>query len=150
MKALSSGASPPRSRLGLLLRKIAWFSVSLVTLSVVRATLTLASYKRVSRWMPRVPHSHIAPAATINRCAWALTKASRLVPGASCLTQALSGQWLLGRLGYTSTVVIGVAGPGPDAFRAHAWLRSGQTVIVGGDEEDLADFTQLTELNAST
>jgi hypothetical protein len=69
--------------------------------------------------------------------AWAVRRASRLIPRASCLTQALSAQLLLSRQGHTSQLRIGVAREQRNGLRAHAWLESGGRVVIGGAGADV-------------
>lgn len=69
---------------------------------------------------------------------WAVRRWSRASGGHfTCLMQAMAVQALLARQGVSSAVVLGVkpgrAGADPTA---HAWLRVGQWVIVGGEERD--------------
>ena len=66
--------------------------------------------------------------------AWSVAAASRLVPGASCLTQALAGQRLLAERGLGSRVRIGVRPDEGGGFFAHAWLLRGDHVLLGGAE----------------
>ena len=76
--------------------------------------------------------------------AWSVAAASRLVPGANCLTQALAGQLLLARRGRASRIRIGVR-PGPNgALLAHAWLLSGSRVLLGGADTLAAHRTIRT------
>ena len=66
----------------------------------------------------------------------AVRTAARYVPGATCLTQALALQAMLTRHGYASSLHIGVE-KGPDrAFGAHAWVRCGDEIMIGGDDSD--------------
>lgn len=69
--------------------------------------------------------------------AWAVRRASRLIPRASCLTQALSAQLLLSRHGHASQLRIGVARARHNGLRAHAWLESGGRVVIGGAGADV-------------
>jgi hypothetical protein len=68
---------------------------------------------------------------------------SARVPGASCLTQALSARLLLAHFGYSSRLCLGVA-RGSRGFRAHAWLEHDGKVIIGGN---IDGFTRLPELS---
>jgi len=77
------------------------------------------------------------------RIAWAVHAASRLVPGATCLTQALSGRRLLARSGYPAQIVLGVAKDGA-ALRAHAWLECDGKRLLGGPADGA--FTRLPAL----
>ena len=81
----------------------------------------------------------------IDRIAWAVAVASRYVPMATCLTQALAGQMLLARWGHTAQLHIGVAnGPGGN-LEAHAWLESQGTIVIG-DVGELSRYTPLLSL----
>ena len=64
---------------------------------------------------------------------WAVQVASCYVPRATCLTQALAAQALLGFGGIPAAVRIGVAKETED-FEAHAWLESGGKILMGGAE----------------
>lgn len=135
---------PPRA-----LRKLLWAASALAVVASVRAGLSCLGYARLKRLMPKTKRVRAeAPQAVLDRCAWALTRASRIVPGASCLTQALAGQWLLARLGFASQVAVGVRPEGQGSLAAHAWLTSSGRVVVGGTAEDLTRFTRLLELGS--
>ena len=128
------------------LRKLAWFCRAWCVLVVVRCGLTFLSYSQVRTWLPLRRSLTEPPVEERSRCAWAIARASRWVPKATCLTQALSGQWLLARRGYASRVVIGVRRPSHGEVAAHAWLRVGEDGVLGATTEDLSAFTELTEL----
>lgn len=78
------------------------------------------------------------------RVGWAVRVASRLVPRASCLTQALAAQILLAKHGHDSRLHLGVAREEPAGFRAHAWVESEGEIVVGGEE--LATYTVLPDV----
>lgn len=61
---------------------------------------------------------------------WAVKVASRCVPCATCLTQAMVARILLSSYGYSADLRIGVAREG-DRLTAHAWLEKEGTVIIG-------------------
>lgn len=107
------------------------------------------------RWIARTPVRGLrrsSPGAGLRNCsagspssvecvAWAVKTAARYVPRASCLTQALAAQSLLGRSGHPSQLHIGVA-KGPDReFGAHAWVQCHDRVVIGGS--DLNRYTPL-------
>ena len=132
------------------LRKLAWATAAVLTLAIVRLGLSLFSYARLRKILPTSNLGDQPSKDLTDRCAWALNRGSRVVPGASCLTQALAGQWLLDRLGYASQVVIGVRPVTGGSLAAHAWLVASERTVVGGDAEDLGRFQKLTELGASS
>jgi hypothetical protein len=66
-----------------------------------------------------------------DRAARAVRRVSRVVPGATCLTQALAVQAFLERRGLPTRLHIGVRDSG-EAVRAHAWLDSQGMTVIGG------------------
>jgi hypothetical protein len=70
--------------------------------------------------------------------------ASRYVPKATCLTQALTVQLLLKQSGRQASLYIGVNGVEGGHLNAHAWVESGGKVITGGPNP--GDFTSLLTL----
>jgi hypothetical protein len=57
--------------------------------------------------------------------------AAQFVPGATCLTQALTAQILLRREGFEPALEIGVARDPSGQFKAHAWVRCEGIIVVG-------------------
>lgn len=49
----------------------------------------------------------------------------------NCLTQALAAKFMLNRRGIKSVVYFGVLREGDEAFKAHAWVKSGEFVVTG-------------------
>lgn len=78
-----------------------------------------------------------------NRAACAVRRASRLVPQASCLTQALATIMLLRRRGLIGRLRIGVQRDPEGQFRAHAWVELCGRVVIGGSPDGLTEFTPL-------
>lgn len=60
-----------------------------------------------------------------------VSRTSRFVPGASCLTQALAVQTLLGMRNQRSDLKIGVGKNKEDEFVAHAWIEIGERIVIG-------------------
>lgn len=81
-------------------------------------------------------------------CSWVgrmVYRASKFVIGSTCLTRAMSAQYILAKRNYASVVQVGVSIDENKKMIAHAWLLSGDKVIVGDEEEQLEKFTLLTE-----
>lgn len=78
---------------------------------------------------PAATPGTVPPAAI----ALAVTRASKLVPFATCLTQALAGGFLIRRAGNNAIIHFGVA-KGEAGFKAHAWLESDGGILIGGRE----------------
>jgi hypothetical protein len=70
-------------------------------------------------------------AIAIDRVRNAIRRASRIVPGATCLVQALGGWWMFKARRIPAQVRIGVD-KNEQGFSAHAWLVIGETVVLGG------------------
>ncbi|MDX8466502.1 lasso peptide biosynthesis B2 protein [Mesorhizobium sp. VK23B] len=104
----------------------------LAVVGVVRLGLTFSSYNRVRRLVTRLEAGDDADIADLRRVAWGVAAAARFVPGASCLTQALAGQYLLARQGNASKIRIGVERDTGAELKAHAWLVSGNHIVLGG------------------
>jgi hypothetical protein len=99
-----------------------------IVVLATRAALSITGLRgarRMSRLVARA-----VGAADAARTPWAVRAASRRVPGATCLTQALALQALLERAGRRCRVEIGVAKN--ESFEAHAWLVCGNDVLIGG------------------
>jgi hypothetical protein len=60
----------------------------------------------------------------------AVGRASRVVPRATCLPQALAGAAMISRRGYSAQLCIGVT-KHKDEFNAHAWVECDDTAVVG-------------------
>ncbi len=86
--------------------------------------------------------------AELRRIAWGIGAASRLVPGATCLTQALAGQYLLALRGKASTVRLSLDQREPAGFHAHAWLIAGDVLVLGGSSADYAGHAPLADYGA--
>ena len=111
------------------------FLRALLLVSAIRAGLCLLPFRVVQRLTARACRdaAAIQPAGLY---VWAVRAASRCVPGASCLTQALAAQVLLARSGYDSRIEIGVTKDEQRRFRAHAWVVCGNEIVIGGAEVD--------------
>ena len=77
---------------------------------------------------------------SIDQSIWAVKVASRYVPHATCLTQALAVQALLACAGRESRVEIGVA-KDSEKFEAHAWVVCGNRIVIGGP--NVARYSRL-------
>jgi hypothetical protein len=84
-----------------------------------------------------------------SRVAWSIGVASRYVPVATCLTQALAAQGLLGWFGYQVSLRVGVARGKGGVLEAHAWVESGGKVLLGGSESELKRFSVLRPLDGN-
>lgn len=119
-----------------------------VVVPAVRLALSLLPFRivhrLVSRSVRRGPRSAGVSAMAVVRGVRAI--AAR-VPGASCLTQALSAAMLLSRYGHEGVLRVGVALDGDGRLRAHAWLESDGVTILG--EPAPGAFTAFPPLGLS-
>ena len=93
-----------------------------VTLARARVLLWVLPWNRVAESM-RVSASSTRAAPDPDRLEWAVRNAARLVPRASCLTQALALHRLFSFHGYQSVVQVGVRNA-DGQFTAHAWVET--------------------------
>src|SRR6187455_1085195 len=86
---------------------------ALFLVMAIRVGLWLLPLQTVRRGLARIartpPRSTMDGEACLDRIAWAVKAASRYVPEATCLTQALATQVLVERAGFPSRVYLGVA-----------------------------------------
>lgn len=85
----------------------------------------------------------VPPAALAARVAWSVNQAARLVARPTCLVRAIAGQRLLAMKGYGSEIRVGVCNSGDTGFEAHAWLKVGDTIVLGGTSSELGRFSPL-------
>jgi len=113
----------------------------------VRLRLWGLPFRTLRRLLARVTQEpaglHKADRSSLARIAWAVTVASRYVPAASCLTQALATRVLLGRRGHPACLRIGVVRGEDRQLQAHAWVESDGVVVIGGSEPELERYTPL-------
>lgn len=119
------------------------------TLAAVRVALHLVAIERLRAWAGRVAPgtSPVEKSAgkSVERIAWAVGAASRLLPRTSCLASAFALQRVLSKEGHESDLHIGVAKQG-EKFSAHAWLACEGRILVG--EVEHGRFTQLVAWKA--
>jgi hypothetical protein len=104
---------------------------AVVLLGAVQAgfrILPFATLLHVLSAAKRLPGSRRAP----SRIGWAVAAAARLVPGRTCLSDALAADLMFRRRGYQSRLHLGVKrrdGAGPP--EAHAWVELDGAIVTG-------------------
>lgn len=111
------------------------------TLVAVRCALHLVSIERLRSWAGHLREAN----RPVDRIIWSVRTAARRVPGATCLSSALTLQRLLSSAGHPSQVHIGVARDA-SGFMAHAWLVHDGVVVIG--EEEHERYAHLTAWDA--
>ena len=122
---------------------------------LARALLLVVAYRIALQVMPvcRIRKLASCPAGNSpalgklapDRVAWAVEAASRRVPGATCLTQALALQRLLAKDGHDAEIRIGVAKGEGGGLDSHAWLVCHGRVLAG-DDGDLGRYEPILSL----
>ena len=131
----------PLPKRRLLLRAVALVAavrIALWTLPFRWVRLVGGRRRAVSTELSTVPVEHLA---------WAVQAAGRRIPGASCLTQALSLQYLMTLDGHDAEVHIGVAKDATRGFEAHAWVEYGGKILLG-DDGDLGRYAPMLALSS--
>jgi hypothetical protein len=131
-------------------------SEAALLLGMIRLALRLLPFETVRRLLAqavRMPAgSQEVDLPSVERIVWAVTVASRYVPRAGagiCLMQALAAQTMLARRGYPALLRIGVVKDEERRLQAHAWVVSGDKVVIG-ESADLEHFTPLPALKGDS
>ena len=118
-------------------------------LGVITLGLRLLSFHAMQRFSmgarQKTARARHTDQPSADRIAWAVRVASRYVPAATCLSQALAARVLLGQYGYPARLCIGVARGEKGQLEAHAWVESQGRVIVG-NSQDLSHYAPLLSL----
>ncbi|MGH2629744.1 MAG: lasso peptide biosynthesis B2 protein [Actinomycetota bacterium] len=120
----------------LLLRALVWVLVARLAVAVLPFGRVDALVRTTARARPRAVR--VDPA----RAGWAVARVAAVVPGATCLTQAVAARMVLGGSDRASRLVIGVRRIG-GVVQAHAWVVSGSEMVVG-HRDDLDSFVPLS------
>lgn len=118
---------------------VAYFIEAYVALGVARLLLLWMPFRRIARLFglqltEDELRGDLPPPAPAQRVARAIRAAARRTPWESkCLAQALACAWMLRRRGIQGTMYLGLhRAPGDDrSMLAHAWLRTGNTILTG-------------------
>jgi len=118
---------------------------ALVVMSV-RAALGLLPFKQVNDLLShRAQRRRALRNISKTRVIWAVRTASALLPGSTCLTQALAARYQLERCGLNTQLHFGVAKKEDGRLLAHAWLQCDGEAVIGG--EIASRFAPVLALN---
>ncbi len=116
-----------------------------VLLGGIRVGLRLLPFRTVRSMVAQLAsaplRTHRINRSSTDRLVWAVTKASRYVPEATCLAQALTAQVLFTRHGHPADLRVGFAKAQEGKLEGHAWLESRGRIVVGGGE--VSRYTRL-------
>ena len=119
------------------------------TLMLVRIGLSTCGFKRMLALSRNFPaHDSVVwgnQSPTADQCSRLVPLAARLVPGASCLAQAIAGRWLLRASGPGLEIQLGVAKVAGQ-FAAHAVLVQHGNILLGASQN--APFQQIFSSSA--
>jgi hypothetical protein len=114
----------------------------------VRIALWVLPFRILQKWAAKLtPEERTGGAEdrkSIYNVVWAISAAARRVPRASCLTQALAAQVMLGRRGFHTSLQLGVMKNEAGNLDAHAWVERKGEILIGFNDS----FDQLTRLGA--
>jgi hypothetical protein len=98
-------------------------------LACCKFRLRLQRFEKLQAWATEMGLG----AAPVEHLTWAFNIALRMMPGSTCLCQALALQRLLARNGHNAELKIGVKKLN-NVFSAHAWLLLDGRVLIGGSQ----------------
>ena len=118
--------------------------VSVLTLPVVTALLKLRGFRRTERFMALFSRSNVQPESS--QAARMVSIAAVRGPfKAQCLEQAITLWWMLGVMGISSTIRLGIYKSG-ESVEAHAWVLHEEKIVIG-QMDDQKEFTPLLDVN---
>ena len=105
---------------------------SFVWVAIYRTGLWVLPFSVTKKWTVAAspPTSSVYDDQIVREVVRGVRVASRLIPHASCLTQALAARKLLRDSGQVAELKIGVAKSSGD-FEAHAWLEIDGRIVLG-------------------
>ena len=114
---------------------------AVIVLGMVQAGFRVLPFSSLRRALAAAKQLRQRPHHPQSRIGWAVAAAARLMPGRTCLSEALAADLMLCRRGYESSVLVGVKNRtgGAHPLEAHAWVVSGG-LIVAGDLPTLSDY----------
>jgi hypothetical protein len=129
MPAIAKFLRLPRADRGVLVQAAGLYAVVAVAVRVL-------PFGQVRRLLARAAGfgSRAAAGPEIDaHVVWAVRAVSSRLPGATCLTDALVAQCLLGRHRREAALCIGISPVRPDGqpLDAHAWLERGGSILIG-------------------
>jgi hypothetical protein len=122
------------------------FGRAYVLVWMIRLALWFVPFPRLYQWAIKFRQGAIGDKplgnADVYKVVWAVSAAARRVPKATCLTQALATQIMLGRRGHRTSLQLGIMKTQAGKFDAHAWVERNGRVLIGLNNT----FHQLTRL----
>ncbi len=150
---------PQHSRLATLLRPTSeWLlaTEALTRLMLAQVLLLILPSQRLLQLLGKLSPPTQIPTCpqkkTLHRLRWALDAAERRLPwNLKCLPKAIAAKGMLDHRHIANTLCLGVqrqTGQAEDSqnrLQAHAWVRVGQGIFIGGQEAER--YTQIAQFN---
>ncbi|MEL7190556.1 MAG: lasso peptide biosynthesis B2 protein [Pseudomonadota bacterium] len=111
-----------------------------------RIALCFVKYKDLSKSISVLDSTAAEPTPSAGAIAWAVKNTARIVPFASCLTQALALQHMLGKRGEEAIIRVGVRTTEAGRIMAHAWVIFQGAILIGGPQSNIDRYTVMTDL----
>jgi hypothetical protein len=129
----------------LLVNDLTLFGVAVPVSFLVGMAVRLGRFEAIHPYLyQKREMPHIAP-SEVKMVRRAVSRAVRLAPSKTCLTQASLGKILMNLIGGEATLHVGVRVAESSEVRAHAWLSVQGITIVGGPESKVAPFRQIAQ-----
>jgi hypothetical protein len=148
--SLTAPAEPRRRLRRPTLAELGLLALATPVVASVRIALWVLPSAVIVRGVRRLSSRELASPSRreAHDIAWAVAASSRLIPRASCLTQAIAGVLVLHWHGYDSQLCIGAGRDPGGRFHAHAWLERRGVVLLGGGV--LRELTRFPDLASTT
>lgn len=122
-----------------------FFLRAVILLGYYRVALLIVPLHRLLRGARCIPVSApLAGGISANRLTQLINAAARLIPGSTCLSNALAARRLFAGQGYATRIHFGVTKNVDDTFQAHAWLTLADAIVIGM-LPDIAKYRELPE-----
>lgn len=133
-----------RTTPGARFRSVRLIAASWGCLVFFRVAVSVAGYNAANRLLDNAsPKTQTTSQVFAQRVAIAINQAARYAPRATCLIRAMAAKFLLDRKSVNSTLCVGVSKETDAPLKAHAWLKSGNLIVVGDEEDQLSSYTTL-------
>ena len=114
---------------------------TIILVCMVRIALWLLPFRQIKAHIVRLSQATIRYNDTRRRdkkiIVQRVIRASRFIPRATCLTQAIATMILFRHYHYPAMLRIGVGRNHQGEFEAHAWVESDERIMIGGSKTEL-------------
>ena len=122
-------------------RTLTWRALAVVVSVRLLILLPFGMWRRALRGAHLLAHRIACRDASRDDVAWAVSRVSDVVPGATCLTRALATALMLPHADPAAVLHFGVQRAAGGGVEGHAWLESLDGVLIG--DENLERYARL-------